>query len=305
MTFNQSLEELWGCPVVDYDPAQGLREAGRKAYRIRTEYDASLKFVDLLARFLEEPELPKLTALSIGLWAPESECGAAVAVDPLLAARDRLQGLRSLFFGDITFEEQEVSWIEQTDLGPLVSSLAGLSECFVRGGNNLRLTKLSHPALSRLVIQSGGLSRATIADVLAAQLPVLEELELWLGSDNYGFDAAVADFEALLAGRLFPRLRSLGLCNSIITDEIAAAVSQAPLLDRIQVLDLSGGTLSDAGAAHLLSSTAIKRLSKLDLHHHYLGEATTKRLTALPMEVDVSEGQDGDDPDDRYCAVSE
>lgn len=305
MTFNQSLEELWGLPVVDYDPKEGLREAGRKAYRVRTYYDAPVGFSDLLASLLQQPELPSLTALSIGLWAPESDSGASLAAEPLLASCDRLQGLRSLFFGDITFEEQEVSWIEQTDLGPLISALGSLSECFLRGGNGLRLTRLAHPGLSRLVVQSGGLSRDTIADVFAAQLPALEELELWLGSDNYGFDATVQDFEPLLSGRLFPRLRSIGLCNAMISDDLAAAVAQAPVLERIHVLDLSSGTLSDAGAERLLSSAAVRRLSKLDLHHHYLSEGMMRRLAELPLEVDLADRQKGDDPEDRYCAVSE
>jgi hypothetical protein len=304
MTFAESVDELWGLPIVDYDPSRGLREAGRKAYRVRTDFDAEQGFKDILARFLEEPDLPKLTALSIGLWAPESESGADVAATPLLAAKDRLQGLRSLFFGDITYEEQEVSWIDQTDLGPLVTALGGLSECFIRGGQNLRLTGLRHPALSRLVIQSGGLGRVTIQDVLAAEMPALEELELWLGSDNYGFDATVDDFEPLLSGRLFPHLRSLGLCNSIITDELAAAVAKSRVLERIQVLDLSSGTLSDKGAEALVSSPAVRRLSKLDLHHHYMSEAMVARVSALGIEVDVSGREEGDE-EDRYCAVSE
>jgi len=304
MTFSESLEQLRGLPVVDYDPEKGLREAGRKAYRVRTAYDNSLGFGEKLTRFLKEPELPQLTALSIGLWAPESESNASVAVDPLFAARDRLQGLRSLFFGDITFEEQEVSWIEQKDLGPLISALSNLSECFIRGGNSLRLQGLRHPTLSRLVIQTGGLSRTTIQDVLAADLPALEELELWLGSDSYGFDASVADFAPLLEGKLFPRLRALGLCNSIIADDLAAAVAKAPILSRIQVLDLSSGTLSDVGAQALLASAGILKLSKLDLHHHYLSEEVMARLSGLGIEVDVSGREEGDE-EDRYCAVSE
>jgi hypothetical protein len=304
MSFDQNIVELWGLPVVDYDPKQGLKEPARKAYRVRTEYDAKPGFAELLERLLGEPQLPELQALSIGLWAPESEGSADVAAGPLFAARARLQGLRALFFGDITFEEQEVSWIEQTDLGPLVSSLSGLAECFIRGGNALRLTGLKHPGLTRLVIQTGGLSKTTIHDVLAAELPALEELELWLGSDSYGWDAGVQDFAPLLEGKLFPRLRSLGLCNSIIGDDLAEAVARAAVVSRLQVLDLSSSTLGDRGAEALLASPQVRKLSKLDLHYHYLSDAMMARFKGLGPDVDLSDRQTGED-DDRYCAVSE
>lgn len=43
MTFSGSVEQRWGLPVVDYDPDKGLREAGREAYRVRTDHDADLR----------------------------------------------------------------------------------------------------------------------------------------------------------------------------------------------------------------------------------------------------------------------
>ena len=36
-----------------------------------------------------------------------------------MALADRLPALEALFLGDITFEQQEISWIQQSDISPL------------------------------------------------------------------------------------------------------------------------------------------------------------------------------------------
>src|SRR5262249_56131328 len=119
----------------------------------------------------------------------------------------------------------------------------GLEEFRVRGGNNLSLGTLRHKNLKKLVIETGGLPVSVLREVCAAKLPALEHLELWLGEENYGWDGTVNDLKPLLSGKLFPKLRYLGLRDSIIADEVATAVARAPVLKKIRVLDLSLGNL--------------------------------------------------------------
>jgi hypothetical protein len=162
--------------------------------------------------------------------------------------------------------------------------------------------------LTSLILQSGGLPVDVVREVCSAHLPNLEHLELWLGSDNYGGNATVEDLGPILSGKLFPKLQSLRLRDSEITDEIATAIAAAPVLERIRLLDLSLGTLGDAGAAALLSSPAIAKLEKLDIHHHYCSEDIVARLQALGITVDASEPQQEDEYDGetyRYAAVTE
>jgi hypothetical protein len=216
--------------------------------------------------------------------------------------------VRSLFLGDIIAEEAEISWIQQTDISPLFDAFPALEYLTVRGGNGLRLGSLRHDRLISLVVQSGGLPVEVVREVCSAQLPNLEHLELWLGSDNYGGNATVEDLGPILSGQLFPKLQSLGLRDSEIADEIATAVASAPVLERIRVLDLSLGTLGDAGAVALLSSPAVAKLEKLDIHHHYCSEDIVARLQALGITVDASEPQQEDAYDGetyRYAAVTE
>jgi hypothetical protein len=224
--------------------------------------------------------------------------GAAEVVRALVAARDRLPSLRALFLGDIIFEECEISWINQTDVSPLLRAYPALEHLRVRGGNGLRFGSLRHEQLKSLIVESGGLGADLIADVAAADLPRLEHLELWLGSTNYGAVDDPAPLAPLLAGTGFPRLRTLALRDSEIADQVAAAVAVAPLLERVRILDLSLGNLSDEGAGALLASPAVRRLEKLDVHHHFLSQDMVAKLQGLGIEVDASDPKDV--PENKY-----
>lgn len=132
-----------------------------------------------------------------------------------------------------------------------------------------------------------------VRGVLDSELPSLERLDLWLGVSEYGGDADVADLAPLLSGTRFPALHHLGLRNSEVENEIAAAVASAPLVARLRTLDLSCGTLGDEGAAALLEGQPLTQLDALDLHHHFLTEPMERRVTeALEphgVRVDLSE----------------
>jgi hypothetical protein len=244
----------------------------------------------------------------VGAWSFEMDTDSSHVVEALVSASDELPNLEALFVGDIVSEECEISWIVQSDVTPLLNAFPGLTYLCVRGGNGLELSGLRHDGLTSLVVESGGLGGRVVRDVAAARLPALEHLELWLGMPHYGGTATVDDLAPLLAGENFPALTYLGLRDSEIADQIAEAVADAPILERIRVLDLSLGTLGDAGAAALLSSPAVARLEKLDLHHHFCSDEMVQKLRQSGIRVDASdqlatERYGGDEW--RYVAVGE
>jgi hypothetical protein len=210
-----------------------------------------------------------------------------------------------LFIGDITYEEYEISWINQCDLSGLLKAYPALEYLRVRGGNELSLGKsLRHEGLRYLIIESGGLPPGVVAEVVHADLPNLQHLELWLGSDNYGFDSTVSDFDVILKGSSFPKLRYLGLRDSVIADDLANALSTAPIVHQLEVLDLSMGTLGDDGAKALMQSAAIGKLKLLDLHHHYISAGVAAELKKLSISVNLDE-QKEEEEGDRYIQVAE
>ena len=293
-------------------PSPGLLERLTSLFRTpaREPGRGQMTWPDKLALFLEDDAAASVPGLVVGAWGPvyreETHSGPIVAA--LVAARDRLPGVKALFIGDVISEECEISWIQQSDLSPLYAAYPDLEHLGVRGSDGLSLGTLSLPRLKTLVLQSGGLPGRIVRQVAAAELPELEHLELWLGVDDCGGDATLADLSPILEGDRFPKLRYLGLRDSELADEIAAAVARAKVLDRVRVLDLSLGTLSDEGAAALIESPAVARLEKLDIHYHYCSEAMVANLMRLGIAVDASDPQetewDGPEPS-RYVAVSE
>ena len=198
-----------------------------------------------------------------------------------------------------------MSWINQTDLAPLLNAFPDLQLLRARGGTGLKFTPLQHAKLRGLALETGGMDASVLRGVCSSQFDGLEHLELWLGTEEYGATVRIEDLQPLLSGELFPNLKYLGLRNSDIADQIAAVVVNSPLVQRIETLDLSLGTLSDEGGEALLHLKDSK-LKKLNLHYHYLSAEMVKRLRALPFVVDATTPSDMDtDEDFRFVAVGE
>jgi hypothetical protein len=303
MTIDENATTFAGLPVEDY--VAGADVTADQAWRVRVEYEAEMPWTEVFEQFVGSPGAGDVRAFVVGNWGDTATgTDSSEVVEALVAARDRLPRLTAIFLGDIAMEESVISWIQITDVSPILSAYPALEQFRVRGGNGLSLGSLKHRALKSLVVESGGLDGSVVRQVAAADLPSLEHLELWLGDDGYGANWTLDELAPLLGGERLPKLKTLALRDSDQADGVAKAVAASPLLGRIEVLDLSLGTLTDEGAKALLASPAVKRLKRLDLHHHYLTEATMQAIKALGIPVDVS---DAESPDEeyRYVAVSE
>jgi hypothetical protein len=306
VAISEHLTQFAGKPVRDFQAGEEWEDPAGTVPRLAVEYDSQVTAVDLFRELIGGGSADRLSGLIIGMWGSEMyENPPVEIVEALVAAADQLPNLRALFLGEMTYEENEISWIQQSDVSALWDAFPRLEIFYVRGTNGLSLGKMKMNHLRQLTIESGGLPKSVLAEVSAAQLPVLEHLELYLGTENYGWDGSVKDLAPILSGELFPKLKYLGLRDSEIADDVAKAVAKSPLLDRIEVLDLSLGALADEGGEALLAAPAIKKLKKLDLHHHYLTDEVAERLRGLGIEVNLDDGQGDSDPEDRYVSVSE
>ncbi|MFC9651717.1 MULTISPECIES: STM4015 family protein [unclassified Streptomyces] len=313
----QHVEHFHGLPVLTvppYTPATELPDAGSVAWRLCTgPYSSDEDYEDYWDRFTSTVELERVRALVLGH-------GAHYMPDQaLIDLSSRLVGLEALFLNDLEDDEEMISSIGQPDLAPLLAAFPGLRELAVRGGDGLDFPVTGHAGLRSLRIESGGLPPEAAEHIAAADLPSLERIELWLGEEDYGGGTTVEQLAPLLAGDRKPALRHLGLQNSPIQDELAAAIASAPVVPRLTSLSLSMGTLSDEGAEALLHGQPLTHLKELDLSHHFLSEAMMLRIwTALePAGVRVNlygrndrEYDDWDDDEEsggggRYIAVAE
>ncbi|QLH25104.1 STM4015 family protein [Streptomyces sp. Rer75] len=317
MSYADSLTELHGLPVFDFpraDEEPRLPAPDAAAWRISYNpyAESGEVFEERFERFLTTVGASRVRALIIGQWGEVYDEDAGVIVDLLVTAKDRLTSLEAVFIGDLTAEDAEISWIQQSDVTPVLDAYPGLRELGVRGGSGLRFPAAEHQNLRRLRFETGGLPGEVVRGVADSELPALEYLEMWFGVEEYGGDATVGDLAPLLSGGRFPALRHLGLQNSEIQDEIAAAVASAPVVAQLASLELSMGVLTDEGAAALLEGQPLTHLRRLDLDHNYFSESMEQRLRdALEpsgVEVALSEKGDEDEYDgevDRYTAVAE
>lgn len=311
MTVEGHAETFIGLPIKDYDPDERIQAPEGAVYRVSLGYDegeGGLTMAARLAQFFSDPAVHRIQGVVIGTWHSEWDEPANSVVESLVSVRDKVPRLRGIFLGDITSEECEISWIQQTDVGPLLDAYPKLQHFRVRGGNGLSLGRLDHAHLKSLIVESGGLPVSVVREVSTAHLPELEHLELWLGSDNYGWDGGVDDLQPILSGNLFPKLQYLGLRDCEIADDIAAVVANAPIVRRIRTLDLSLGNLGDDGFRSLCMLPRDGRLEKLDVHHHFASAEMVKELQRLPCEVDASDVQEAEEwggQTHRFIAVAE
>lgn len=297
--------------VVEFDANTSVTEPLNKAYALRywpyeNEDDLPSKF----SKLLQEPNADKLEALVFGLWEEEAhESNSSGIIEALVEAKQYLTNLKAVFIGDIIGDEYEISWIQQSDISPILQAYPKLEVLQVRGGDGLQFSPpIRHNYLKALIIETGGLSRDTVRQICNTNLPALEHLELWFGSEDYGGDCWVEDLNPIIFAERFPNLVYLGLRNSQFTDEIVSVIIGSPTLDYISVLDLSMGTLTDAGAEELLNCSAINNLDILNISENFLSQEMIDKFSDLDVRV-LANNQKAEDEhsyiDGRYCSVSE
>lgn len=290
-----------GQRVVDYDPEKPARSD--VAYRFRSDYESD-NLLENLAHFASTEAAGQCSALVIGAWqGDDSGTDSSAVIAALVGHKARFSGLVALYLGDITYEENEMSWIQQSDLSPLLDAYPQLQLLRTRGGEGLQISRPQHASLRALAMETGGMDGSLVRSLGTAQFPNLEYLELWLGTEDYGGNVTPADLQPILAGTLFPKLKYLGLRNCDQADAMAEAVVQAPLLQQLETLDLSLGTLSDEGAQALLKIKA--PLKRLNLHHNYISPEVVRQLKDLPVSLDATNPSGMEADDERYVAVGE
>jgi len=324
MSYEEHLTEFAGLPVARFptDPDQPLPEVeGPCAWHVASfftedDWEEAADYEAVFQDFLKRVDTTEVEALIVGAWAETMDEESPVRL--VAGVAPRFPKLRALFFGDILREQSDVAYIEQMPLTSIIEAYPDLTELWVRGGgpgSEPLVGPVKHDRLRVLVFQSGGLPATTIRGIGECEFPELEHLEFYFGNPDYGGDGTPDDVAWLLAGSRFPKLRYLGLTDSVIQDEIVAAVAHAPIVAQLETLDLSQGTMTDEGAATLLAGQPLNHLRKLDLHHHFLSEEMAERLAgAWPgVEVDVRDRQqadswrqrDGSMRTYRYIAINE
>lgn len=252
----------------------------------------------LIEEILNDPKLPELEEVIIGCWGESWDNDAQPIIDGIVANKDKFANVKSLFVGDMDFEECEVSWIEQADYEKLWEAMPQLEKLVIKGSTNLILGAIKHNNLKSLEIICGGLPKEVLQSIGEAELPELRNLQLYIGVEDYGFDGEASDIEEMLKKSAFPKLEVLGIMDSEIQDEIAEIVVRSSYMSQIEVLDLSYGSLTDKGGGILLKEVpAHENIKILNLEYHFMSDEMMTKLKELSVSVNVDDQQEPDEYD--------
>lgn len=266
------------------------------------EYEKGNKSADtLVADIMADKEFTSLEEIVIGCWGDAWQDSCQSIIDDIIANKDKFSHIKSLFIGDMGFEECEVSWIIQGDYSKLWNAMPQLESLCIQGSTDLELGNIKHENLKHLEIICGGLPVSAIDSITKAQLPSLETLLLYIGVENYGFDGDKNTIKNMLNNSNFPMLQYLGLEDSEIQDDIAEIVFNSKYISQITTLDLSNGTLTDKGGQIVLDSLEkYPNIKNVDLHYHFMTDSMMEKLDRLADQLDIEINLDEDNEPEIY-----
>lgn len=251
----------------------------------------------MLEDIMNDPDFLGLEGIVVGCWGEAWDNGTVQPlIDGIVEKKDQFSHIKSLFIGDMDYEDCEVSWIMQADYSKLWDAMPQLEKLVVKGSNDLDFGKIAHENLRHLEVICGGLPKYVVQSIQKAHLPNLEKLVLYIGVEDYGFDGDISTIKELLEQSDFPKLDYLGLTDSEIQDEIAEAVLNSKYITQIRALDLSMGSLTDKGGQLLLEKLpGYPNVEELNLEYHYLSDQMMQNLKGLAsVSVNVDDQQEED-----------
>lgn len=277
-----------------------MYQSKRFSYTYDEVMDEGKSAETMMDDIMKDAEFPQLEEVVIGCWGEvwDDQGGAQKLVDDIVANKEKFSHIKSLFIGDMDYEECEVSWIYQADYSAIWDAMPQLEKLVVKGSNDLAFGTIRHGNLKELEIICGGLPVSVIEEIQNAQLPSLHKLLLYIGVEEYGFDGDISTIQNLLEKSDFPKLTYLGITDSEIQDEITGAVVACKYMKQIKTLDLSMGTLTDKGGRILLDSIrTYPNIEELNLEYHFLSDEMMEQFEGLGIAVNLDDEQEAEEYD--------
>ncbi len=249
-----------------------------------------------LVKMLAAPSARFVREISIGeLWA-DYRAGAGPLMGEAIAAITASPCAITLRRLDFLGGEHDLSGVD-LDVQGLSDACPNLEDLQLYAGT-LTIDKLAFPKLRRFAAQTGGLDTTAMKTICEASFPLIEDLEIWFGSENYGANCTIDDVRPLLAKEM-PHLKRLGLMNSEFADDICRAVVDWPLLGQLEKLDLSMGVMTDDGGRALIDAKSkLAHLEHLKVRG-YFSKDVAAQLSGLARDRSI----DVEKPDRTYRYV--
>lgn len=254
---------------------------------------------DLFETILNDPEREKIDEIIIGCWGEAWEESPQEIIDGIVENKDKFAHIKSLYFGDMDFEECEVSWIIQGNYEKLWQALPNLEKVIIKGTTDLELGDMKSDSLKEFQIICGGLPKDCMEKIKEAKFPSLEKLLLYIGVEDYGFDGNLEDIKNMIEQSDFKNLTYLGITDSEIQDDVTEYIFTSKYMNQLTTLDLSNGTLTDKGGKVILENLSkYPNIKELNLEYHFLSEDMMDKLSEIPdVDINLDDVQEADEYD--------
>jgi uncharacterized protein (TIGR02996 family) len=261
----------------------------------------AVEMAAMLGELVTAPIGRLLSELVVGIVTYEENSYDAITAE--LARRGPLPALRTLSYGDFTYQDTELNWSTIGDCEPLWPAVPNLRTLRLRSGS-MRLANIVLPELRDFETYTGGLDAASLAAIATARWPKIERLHIMCGRDSAGASGGVRELAPLLDGKDVPALRRLGIANFEFGDALAAAIVRAPIVKQLTHLDLSQGTFNDDDARVLADHAEVfAHLEELSLAENFLDDEGIELCSRLAKRVVLADQRA--DEGRRYAAVYE
>jgi uncharacterized protein (TIGR02996 family) len=277
-----------------------------KIFNVIDWMDSEFPTKQVLDRLFTNPAAIVLQELEVGVVRWEYNATDVEMVIAEAAKAPFAKTLTALRFGEVQGIDIDCAHHPIGNLGGITNNaFPNLRELKV-WGCEFEVGDLDLPKLVTLKLETCGLSEEAVGKVAEGNLPVLEHLDLWFGSEDYGNDNTVESIEPILRSTRWPKLTHLGLMNCPFADGIAQRLGSSKLVPQLAELDLSMGTLSDEGARALLAARdKLSHLKTIDISQTYVTEGMVAELRAIGATIVADDMREDEDPDYRYVVVAE
>jgi uncharacterized protein (TIGR02996 family) len=260
---------------------------------------------DLVA-VLELPTARFLQSLRLGPCAAEDEMSFQALIDAFEETK-KPATLRELYLGNVG--DWDISSTYTGNFGSIAPLFPKLEKLTLHAGGIDLGKNVSLPELTSLAIETGGLSKDDIKEILSLKAPKLERLEIWFGNKHYGASGGVKDIMPIIDGSAFPKLKHLGIMNCEWVGEASRALVGSKMLKQLESLDLSMGCLSDADIdAMVARKESFAHLKLLNVEDSALTNASKPKVKLLAKEANFGKEQSPDriaEEGYRYVSVGE
>lgn len=268
--------------------------------------DSKFPTKEVLERLFTNPAALVLQELEVGVIRWEYNAQDVEMVIAEAAKAPFAKTLRSLAFGEVEGIDIDCAHHPIGDLAGITKDAFPALRELTMWGTEISLGDLDLPKLEMLVVQTCGLSQDNVAKIANGELPSLNYLDIWFGSEDYGNDNTIESIEPILQSAKWPKLTHLGLMNCPFTDDICGRLGSSSIVKQLESLDLSMGTMTDDGARALLQHrAALAHLKTIDIGQTYVTPGMVADLRSIGPQIVAEDMREDEDPEYRYVVVAE